>query len=108
MTLALLAWPKPVRRIRSNRANHSGLESHRSYSHLREPCLSEVRGDLFTSRRRGLVRCSGTARLVSDGDATSRAHHAAQLLETIDRLAPEHDRVDGQNLVERFREGRQA
>jgi hypothetical protein len=45
---------------------------------------------------------------VGDGDAASRAHHAAQRLETINRLVPEHDRVDGQNLVERFREHWQA
>jgi hypothetical protein len=45
---------------------------------------------------------------VGDGDAASRAHHAAQFLEAIDHLFPEHDRVDGQNLLERFGEHRQA
>jgi len=39
-----------------------------------------------------------------DCDAAAWAHNAAQLLETITRLGPEHDCVDRENLVERFRE----
>jgi hypothetical protein len=91
-------------RIHSNRANDRGLQSHRVYAHLGESRVSERRGDLVTPHGRRRIRCSGTARLVGDCDAASRTHDAAQLLEAIDRLIPEHDRVDGQNLVERLRE----
>src|SRR5215204_4274578 len=94
--------------VHAQRADHRGLQGHGLEPHLGEAGLGQDRLHLPTPGRRGLVAGPRAPRLMGHGYQATAPQQAAELLQSRDRLTPEHRRVDGEDLVERLVEGGQV